>query len=91
MAHFSSADTKLVTRVRKIAGQVGAIERAFESGTGCIEMLHLVAAVRGAVSGLLDEIIAEHLTSHVSGPGLTDAQRAEGAKELLSVVRRYVK
>ncbi|HUD28154.1 MAG TPA: metal-sensing transcriptional repressor, partial [Novosphingobium sp.] len=57
----------------------------------CSEVLHLVAAVRGAVNGLLDEIIADHLQAHVAAPGLTDAERAEGAEELLAVIRRYAK
>jgi DNA-binding FrmR family transcriptional regulator len=54
-------------------------------------VLHLVAAVRGAVNGLMDEIIAEHLEAHVSRPGLDDAERAAGAEELLAVIRRYAK
>lgn len=54
-------------------------------------MLHLVAAVRGAVNGLMYEIIAEHLEAHVSRAGLDDAERAAGAKELLAVIRRYSK
>ncbi|MFT8463910.1 metal/formaldehyde-sensitive transcriptional repressor [Acetobacter persici] len=91
MTILSSDNTNLVARVRKIGGQVAAIERAFDAGTGCTEVLHLVAAVRGAVSGLLDEIIAEHLISHVAQPGLTNEQRAEGARELLAVIRRYAK
>lgn len=59
--------------------------------TGHSQVLHLVAAVRGAVNGLLDEVIAVHLTSHISRSGLSDAERAEGAKELLEVIRRYSK
>ena len=54
-------------------------------------MLHRVAAVRGAVNGLLDEIIAEHLNDHVALPGLSDEERAVGADELLAVIRRYAK
>lgn len=91
MAHLSGTNTDLIARVRRIAGQVGAVERALEADTNCAEVLHLVAAVRGAVNGLLDEIIAEHLDAHVSRAGLTDQERAEGAEELLKVIRRYSK
>lgn len=91
MAHLSHTNIDLVARVRRIAGQVGAVERALQSDAGCSEVLHLVAAVRGAVNGLLDQIIAEHLEAHVSAPGLTDKERAEGAEELLAVIRRYAK
>ena len=60
-------------------------------GEFCGVVLHRIAAVRGAVNGLLDEVIAEHLESHVAQPGLSDAERAAGAAELLAVIRRYGK
>lgn len=91
MAHLSENNAHLLARVRRIAGQVGAIERALQNDFGCAETLHLIAGVRGAVNGLMDEIIAEHLEAHVSRPGLDDAERAAGAEELLAVIRRYSK
>ena len=91
MLHLAGTNSDLVARVRRIAGQVSAVERALQSDTGCTQVLHLVAAVRGAVNGLLDEIIAEHLEAHVSGAGLTDQERSQGAEELLAVIRRYSK
>lgn len=57
----------------------------------CTTVLHRVAAVRGAVNGVLDEIIAEHLEAHVTRSGLTDDERAHGADELLAAIRRYSK
>jgi len=91
MAHLNHSDAALVARVKRIAGQLGAVERSLTVGTSCTEVLHLVAAVRGAVNGLMDEIIAEHLGAHVAAPGLTDKQRQRGADELLAVIRRYAK
>ena len=91
MAHLTGCNADLIARVRRIAGQVGAVERALAADSTCSEVLHLVAAVRGAVNGLMDEIIAEHLEAHVSRPGLDDAERAAGAEELLAVIRRYSK
>ena len=91
MSHLSASNLHLIARVRRIAGQVGAVERALQSDSTCSEVLHRVAAVRGAVNGLMDEIIAEHLEAHVSRPGLDDAERAAGADELLAVIRRYSK
>lgn len=91
MAHTTKDNADLVARVRRIAGQMGAVERALETSAKCSEVLHLVAAVRGAVNGLLDEIIADHLEAHVARPGLDDADRAAAAAELLTVIRRYSK
>lgn len=91
MVHVKHIKTELLARVGRINGQVGAIERALRSDTGCADLLHLVAGARGAVNGLLDEIIADHLKAHVADPGLTDDERAQGAEDLLTVIRRYSK
>lgn len=91
MTHLSTSGSVLLARVRRIGGKVGAVERALLSDADCAKVLHLVAAVRGAVNGLLDEIIAEHLEAHVARTGLTDTERAEGAEDLLAVIRRYTK
>jgi DNA-binding FrmR family transcriptional regulator len=91
MSHLSDPNPNLIARIRRIGGQVSAIERALTADDSCTKVLHLVAAVRGAVNGLLDEIIAEHLEAHVAHPDLTDQERAEGAEELLAVIRRYSK
>ena len=90
MAHLKDTQN-LVGRVRRIAGQIEAVERSLKSDVGCSEILQLVAAVRGAVNGLMDEIIAEHLNEHVAKAGLSDADRLEAAKELIAVIRRYAK
>ncbi|HET6526435.1 metal/formaldehyde-sensitive transcriptional repressor [Sphingopyxis sp.] len=90
MVHLASRPD-LVARVHRIAGQVAAVEKALASDEPCATVLHRVAAVRGAVNGLLDEVIAEHLKEHVALPGLDDDARAAGAEELLAVIRRYAK
>jgi len=90
MSHLATRP-ELLARVRRISGQVAAVEKALAANESCATVLHRVAAVRGAVNGLLDEVIAEHLTEHVALPGLSDAERAAGADELLAVIRRYAK
>src|SRR3546814_213076 len=89
--NLTEPKSNLLARTRRIAGQVGAVERALIADKDCADILHLVAAVRGAVNGLLDEIIVHHLEAHVSRPGLSDAERARGRDDLLAVIRRYPK
>ena len=91
MGHLSTENTALLARVRRISGQIKAIERALATGEDCTTTLHLVAGVRGAVGGLMDEILQEHLREHVAHPDLTDAERAAGAKALIDAMRRYSK
>ncbi|WP_321794699.1 metal/formaldehyde-sensitive transcriptional repressor [Caballeronia sp. J97] len=91
MGHLASQKDDLLKRVRRIAGQVQAIERSIEAEAGCEKVLHLVAATRGAMNGLLDEIIESHAREHVAHPDLTIEQRAEGVDVLIEAIRRYSK
>ncbi|WP_319798388.1 metal/formaldehyde-sensitive transcriptional repressor [Nitrobacter sp.] len=90
MSHLQDNEA-LVKRVRRIAGQVAAIERALVEGEDCATTLHRAAAARGAMNGLMDQIIEAHMEAHVAGPGLSDAERTQGARELIAAIRRYAK
>ncbi len=91
MGHITSDPDPLLKRVRRIAGQVSAIERSIEGHDDCGSILHLIAATRGAINGLLDEVIEAHLREHVAAPGLSDAERARAAQDVIEAIRRYSK
>lgn len=56
------------------------------------EILHQIAAVRGAINGLMAEVLEEHVRTHIADPTITsDAKRTQGANELIDVLRAYIK
>jgi FrmR/RcnR family transcriptional regulator, repressor of frmRAB operon len=90
LSHTTKKKTKMLSRVRRIKGQVDAIERALEGEGECEEILQLVASCRGALNGLMAELIEGHLRFHVLAPGQkTLPSQLEAADELIAVVRRY--
>ena len=91
MSHTTRAKAKLLNRVRRIRGQMEAVERMLEDDRNCAETLQLIAGVRGAINGLMSEIIEDHILLHVADAGLGQDERAEGAAELIDVVRAYLK
>ena len=92
MAHTIKKKSKLIARVKRIKGQVEAVERALEAELGCTDVLMLVASLRGAVHGLSAEVMEDHVRNHVVDPETeTDAERARGAAELIDVIRTYLK
>ena len=92
MAHTIREKTKLLNRVRRVRGQIEALERALEEEKGCADVLHLVVAVRGALNSLMAEIIEDHIRMHVVDPSRErDRSRARGAEELIEVVQAYLK
>jgi DNA-binding FrmR family transcriptional regulator len=91
MTHTIREKSKLLARVRRIRGQVEAIERALEAEVGCAEVLQVIASVRGAVNGLMAEVIEDHVRCHVASPSAVAKDRAEAADDLIEVVRAYLK
>ena len=90
MAHATKDKKKLLSRVRRIRGQVDAIERTLEEEGECEDVLQLVASCRGALNGLMAVLIEGHLRFHVLPPELkSSAEQLEAADELIAVVKRY--
>lgn len=91
MAHLSKDRDALVQRIHRIIGQLQAIERGVVAEVDCAKTLHLTAAVRGAVGGLMDELIEAHVREHVADQKLSAEERNEGAEALIVAIRRYAK
>ena len=89
MSHIAANKDDLLKRVKRIAGQIQAVERALESDLDCAKTLHLVAATRGAINGLMDEIIEDHAREHVANPALSEEERNKGVQELIESIRLY--
>ena len=92
MSHTIRDQKKLLARVRRLRGQVDGIERALANEAGCEQVMHLLAGARGAMAGLMAEILEDHVRSHLvdveKHPG---ALNTEAAEQLLDVVRTYLK
>ena len=92
MTHTAREKGKLLTRVRRMKGQLEAIERALEAEAGCEQVLHLIAGVRGAMAGLMAEVVEDHVRTHLVDPiAHPGALNVEAAEQLLEVVRTYLK
>ena len=92
MSHTIREQKKLLARVRRIRGQVDSIERALSSEAGCEEVMHLIAGARGAMAGLMAEVVEDHVRSHlVDAEKHPGALKKEAAEQLLDVVRTYLK
>jgi DNA-binding FrmR family transcriptional regulator len=92
MAHIIRDKKKLLNRVRRIRGQVDAIEKALEQEQDCAALLQTIAACRGAINGLMAEVIEGHIRYHVIDPDeKPTSSRARAAQELMDVVKTYLR
>jgi DNA-binding FrmR family transcriptional regulator len=90
--HTTRDKKKLISRIRRIRGQIEAVEAGLAEDRACYAILQTLAAARGALNGLVAEIIEDHVRHHVLEPGARPTRKqAEAAEELIEVVRAYVK
>lgn len=92
MTHTVRDKQRLLARVRRIRGQVEAVERALEGEAACEQVMHLLAGARGAMAGLMAEVVEDHVRTHlVDGAAYPGALNVEAAEQLLDVVRTYLR
>jgi DNA-binding FrmR family transcriptional regulator len=92
MAHLIRDKKKLITRVRRIQGQLGAVERAFEEVQDCAKILQTIAACRGALDSLMSEVFEAHIRMHIVDPDRQPTtEQARAAQELIDVAKAYLR
>ena len=90
--HTAKQREKLLARVRRLRGQVEGVERAIVNDETCGAVLHKIAGARGAMAGLMAEVVEDHVSSHlVDAARYPDALDQDAAEELLDVIRTYLK
>jgi DNA-binding FrmR family transcriptional regulator len=91
MSHIEREKQKLLARIRRIRGQVDAIERSLTTGDDCADILMLLANIRGGINGLMAEVLEDHVRLHMLTPEKSNTPPVELAEDLISLVRAYLK
>ena len=92
MAHTSEERRRLLSRINRIEGQVKSIRTALENNRECATVLQQIAACRGAINGLMVEIIDGEIRFHVlSKNAKVDSREARAAQDLVEILHRYIK
>lgn len=90
--HVAKEKVKLLNRLRRLRGQIEAIERAVDADEECAGVLQQATSCRGALDGFIAEVIEDHIREHmVAGEALTADRRAAAAEELIEIVHAYLK
>jgi DNA-binding FrmR family transcriptional regulator len=100
MAHTIKNKEKLINRVRRIRGQIEAIEKALVQERECSHILQTIAACRGAINGLMAEVMEDQIRVHVDEPRRrapartsrsSSAQQAQETEDLIAVIKTYLR
>jgi DNA-binding FrmR family transcriptional regulator len=90
--HTTREREKLINRVRRIRGQIEAVEKAIGNEEECAKVMLTVAAARGALTSLTAELLEDFIRFHVADPeAKPNSKRAQAAEELVEMVRAYLK
>ncbi len=88
MSHLSREKLDLLNRTKKVVGQLESVLRALDEDAPCAEVLQRLAAARGAINGLMGELMEDHIRNHM--PRNTKSSE-EAAEDLIDIVRTYLK
>jgi len=88
MPHSVEDKQRAITRLRRIKGQAEALERAVEAGSECAPILQQLAAMRGAVHGLMADLLDSHVRETLAEKPAPSQQAVD---ETLALLRSYLK
>jgi DNA-binding FrmR family transcriptional regulator len=92
VSHVANEKTKLLNRLKRLRGQIDAIERAVEADLECAGVLQQATSCRGALDGFIAEVIEDHIREHMMAPRAPrDDPRVIAAEELVDIVHAYLK
>jgi DNA-binding FrmR family transcriptional regulator len=88
MSHVNREQLELVSRTKKVIGQLESVLRALEQDAHCADVLQRLAAARGAINSLMGELLEDHILHHM--PRKNRASE-EAAQDIVEIVRTYLK
>lgn len=89
--HTIRDKTKLTNRVKRIQGQLEGVTRQLLEEKEPDVILQSIASCRGAINGLMLEVMKGHIELHIMDASLPEVERAEGMRELVAVLETYLK
>jgi DNA-binding FrmR family transcriptional regulator len=87
----SKEKQRLIARIRRLAGQIAAVERSVTEGDECADILMQLAGIRGGVNSLMAEILEDHIRLHITHPDRRRESPEELTEDLVGLVRAYLK
>ena len=90
MSHIIKDKQKITSRVNRIKGQLDAFAKAIESEEDCYQVIQLLASCRGAVNGLMADVVERHIREHiVEAENKKDA--SDSAEDLVDIMKSFLK
>ncbi len=90
MAHTLKDKVKIINRVNRIKGQLEAFIKALESNQDCYQNMQLLSSCRGAMNGLMTELVEDHIREHIV-KAENKKTAAESGEDLIKILKSFLK
>lgn len=90
MSHTIRDKKKIIARINRIQGQLGALSVAIETEAECLQVMQLLASCRGALNGLMGDIVNGHIKEHIVLASNKQAAARSG-DELIEIMESFWK
>lgn len=82
---------KLLNRLKRLKGQIAALERAIEEDRESVRILQQATSCRGALDGFIAAVIEDHVRDHLIDPiAPKNDPRTRAAEDLVEIVHAYL-
>lgn len=65
MAHTIRDQKKIISRIRRLQGQLESVVKNLESNADCYKILQTLASCSGALNGLMGDLVSGHIREHI--------------------------
>lgn len=90
MAHTIREKSKILARVNRIKGQLEAFAKAIESEQDCYQVMQLLSSCRGALNGLMGDVVEGHIREHIV-EAENKKMAAESGEDLVEIMKSFWK
>ncbi len=92
MSHVVEQRKKINGRIKRIKGQLEAVEKGLNEGKDCYTVLQTLSACRGGLNGLIGELVEDHIKEHMmKKPNQPKTDQDKAALELIRLIKTYWK
>lgn len=90
MPHTIHDKSKILARVNRIKGQLEAFAKAIDSEQDCYQVMQLLSSCRGALNGLMGDIVEGHIREHIV-EAENKKMAAESGEDLVEIMKSFWK
>lgn len=90
MGHTIKEKNKILARVNRIKGQLEAFGKAIESEQDCYQVMQLLSSCRGALNGLMSEVVEGHIREHIV-QAENKKVASDAAEDLIDIMKSFLK